>query len=362
VIHARILDLPVDTLELTREAVELVGENVDGRWVRVLVARLQALVDAKKYDQAAVLADEISLVAERLGLGGAVREVRTILSRVLEAHQGPGSVEDQLCSVVADVDRDDPLLLRATYQLASLRHRRGDLSAALADFDTGAADAVRTRREWAPWAQVLCLEAGLTAYEIGDWDGALRRLDLGDRPTPEPGRSRHTHSSRHAAHPRSMGLRLAGSTGRVQSCGWPSRGLPAQLGSGRRSVLIAYFDEAELAGVIGGRLLDFTHRDRKHGDQAVAAIGRAIQLRRPRRLRSTALDQLGLAEARILQGEPDEAARLGHQAVDTVEATHSGRVRVKLIELHRHTEAYAPVPSVGDLRERVTTILKTQRP
>ena len=189
VIRSRVLDLPVDSVALTDEALSLLGDEMDQRRVRVLVARVQALVDTGSFVEAAVAGNEVSLLAERLGLGGAVAEVRTILARVLEAQEDLDSVEAHLRSVVGDIAPDDPLLLRGLHQLASLAHRRGDLPGSLALYDRGAEVARRMHREWAPWGQECRLLGGLTAYELGDWDGSLRRLDLAGRPAPQSGRA-----------------------------------------------------------------------------------------------------------------------------------------------------------------------------
>lgn len=120
---------------------------------------------------------------------------------------------------------------------------------------------------------------------------------------------------------------------------------------------ISYFDEAELSGVTGGRLLEVAHHRREHADEAAIYIGQAVQLRRPHSLRSAALDHLGLAEARLIQGEVDDAVRLGNAATDIVETTHSDRARVKLTELYGHTEAYVSVPAVVQLRDRIRDTL-----
>ena len=189
VVLSRGVDLPVDSRALTDEAFRLIGDTVDERRVRVLVAQLQTLVDSGSFVEAAVVESEVSLVAERLGLTGTLAEVRTILARMLEAKDDLGSVKAHLARVIADLDPDDPLLLRALHQRASISHRAGDLADALTDYDAGAAGAARMHRAWAPWGQESRLLAGLTAYELGDWPGAEQRLDLGDRPAPQPGRS-----------------------------------------------------------------------------------------------------------------------------------------------------------------------------
>ncbi len=116
---------------------------------------------------------------------------------------------------------------------------------------------------------------------------------------------------------------------------------------------ITYFDVAELEGTTGGRLLELAHQDKRLADEAAARISRAIALRRPGRLRSSALDQIGLAEVRLIQGEMDEAAHLGHQVAALVEQTSSDRVRVKLAELYQHSTAHADFPVIASLRDRI---------
>ena len=116
---------------------------------------------------------------------------------------------------------------------------------------------------------------------------------------------------------------------------------------------ITYFDVAELEGTTGGRLLELAHHDKHLADEAAGRISQAITLRHPGRLRSSALDQIGLAEARLIQGELEQAAYLGHHATALVEQTPSDRVRVKLTELYQHSNAHADVPVIASLRDRI---------
>ncbi len=120
---------------------------------------------------------------------------------------------------------------------------------------------------------------------------------------------------------------------------------------------ITYFDAAELAGTTGGRLLDLAHEQAELADETATRIEQAITERGPGHLRSAALDHIGLAEARLIQGELEEAARLGHEAAAIVEQTRSDRVRVKLVELYQHTTARAAVPAIAGLRERVRSLV-----
>lgn len=120
---------------------------------------------------------------------------------------------------------------------------------------------------------------------------------------------------------------------------------------------IGYFDHSEMAGTIGGHLLEMAQRAPEFASEAAEQIDKAIELRQPNRLRSTALDQLGLAEARLIQGEVEEACRLGHAALSTVEQTASDRVRVKLREMFARTEHVANIRVVTELRDRMRVLV-----
>lgn len=99
--------------------------------------------------------------------------------------------------------------------------------------------------------------------------------------------------------------------------------------SGEGPDWIQYFDEAELAGVTGGRLLELAHQQPALADEAATLITKAIEARPADVLRSSSLDRLGLVEVRLIQRELDEAAALGHAAAAVVERTQSDRARVK---------------------------------
>ncbi|MQY20285.1 hypothetical protein [Nocardia macrotermitis] len=116
---------------------------------------------------------------------------------------------------------------------------------------------------------------------------------------------------------------------------------------------INYFDSAELVGTIGGRLLDIARRDSTFAGEAADSIAWAIGARRPERLRSSALDQLGIVEARMIAGEYEEACRLGFDALDTVGKTSSDRVRKKLQKVCDRTGQLAQAGQIAELRDRI---------
>lgn len=120
---------------------------------------------------------------------------------------------------------------------------------------------------------------------------------------------------------------------------------------------IAYFDEAELRGTVGGRLLELAHHDpARHAEAAVVEISAALKQRGPEAGRSHALDRIGLAECHYLLGDLTTAVEETHRAVDVAVASRSYRVRDKLAGL------YACIPDGGaaavrDARERVRAAL-----
>jgi hypothetical protein len=122
---------------------------------------------------------------------------------------------------------------------------------------------------------------------------------------------------------------------------------------------IDYFDHGELAGVTGGRLLDLAHQHPSLAGETATYLDTAIRVRRSKRLRSVSLDRIGVAEARLIEGELEEACRLGHAAAQVAEQTPSDRVRVKLREFYWFTQPHAAEPPVADLRDRLVGILRT---
>lgn len=123
---------------------------------------------------------------------------------------------------------------------------------------------------------------------------------------------------------------------------------------------ISYFDEAELAGVTGGRLLDLAQEhpgDPSYAREAETLIGRALTLRRAESMRSLSLDQVGLAQSFFLQCELEEAVSAGLKAIDLAERTQSDRVRMQLADLHRLAVPHQREHGMRDFTDRLTTAL-----
>ncbi|PRY57052.1 regulatory LuxR family protein [Knoellia remsis] len=190
--RARLVDMPpADAgLAMTTEALGLVPDDDRETRLVVLMAHMQQLVDTRDYAAAAALGEEASTLADTLGRTDAHTEIRTIQSRVIEIHDDLDALAVHLDGLLRDLGgRPDPLLVRIHHQGATMHHRRGELRRALESYDASAALAHRLRLDWAPFGMEARLIGGLTAYELGDWDGAEHRLDVADPLLPQPGRS-----------------------------------------------------------------------------------------------------------------------------------------------------------------------------
>ncbi|MEU3216469.1 helix-turn-helix transcriptional regulator [Streptomyces sp. NPDC006971] len=121
---------------------------------------------------------------------------------------------------------------------------------------------------------------------------------------------------------------------------------------------IAYFDEAELAGVTGGRLLDLARSDpRVYADQATAEIRTALSLRGAEAGRSHALDWIGLAECHFLANDVAGGAAEACRAVEAARGTQSARVRERLGQLYPYTVGHSASRSVREARDSIRDLL-----
>ncbi|MFF2927615.1 helix-turn-helix domain-containing protein [Streptomyces celluloflavus] len=127
---------------------------------------------------------------------------------------------------------------------------------------------------------------------------------------------------------------------------------------GQEPYWIAYFDEAELAGVTGGRLLDLARRSpEQHADTAAAEIRQALSTRGPEAGRSHALDRIGLAECHFLRGDLTGAVNEVHHAVDAARSTRSSRVRSQLSALYPYTVGHSASRPVREARDKIRDLL-----
>ncbi|WP_329338617.1 hypothetical protein OG866_27190 [Streptomyces sp. NBC_00663] len=123
---------------------------------------------------------------------------------------------------------------------------------------------------------------------------------------------------------------------------------------------ITYFDDAELSGVTGGRLLDMARGDpQKHAEAAAASIQEALVTRGSEASRSHALDLIGLAECHFLMGDLTGAVDQTHKAVDAAALTQSSRVRTQLGQLYPYTVGRSASRTVSEARARIRELLSS---
>ncbi|GGJ56546.1 helix-turn-helix domain-containing protein [Streptomyces brasiliensis] len=134
----------------------------------------------------------------------------------------------------------------------------------------------------------------------------------------------------------------------------------AEADSGEDPYWITYFDEAELTGVTGGRLLDMARSDpHQHAEAAADSISDALTTRGAEAGRSHALDMIGLAECHFLMGDMTSAVDQTHRAVDAAARTQSSRVRTQLGQLYPYTVGRSPSRTVGEARARIREVLSS---
>ncbi|MFD1657017.1 helix-turn-helix domain-containing protein [Streptomyces caeni] len=134
----------------------------------------------------------------------------------------------------------------------------------------------------------------------------------------------------------------------------------AEAQAGEDPYWITYFDEAELSGVTGGRLLDMARTaPQQHAEAAAASIRGALATRGAEAGRSHALDLIGLAECHFLMGDMTGAVDQTHRAVDAAARTQSSRVRTQLGQLYPYTVGRSSSRTVGEARARIRELLSS---
>lgn len=195
VLTSRLLDVLSDRTGPAGEAMALTQGLRGPARLEALTAWIQATVDQERWDDADAAGAEALELAEELGRRDAVTDLRTILSRVFEAHADAGGVEEHLHAIVRE-GGDGPAMVRALLRLADRELNAGLRVEGLARLDQALAIGERTGRVWAPFERLCRLRAGLAAFELGDLDGALRRFAV-PVPAPTPAAQAHVAAGRY---------------------------------------------------------------------------------------------------------------------------------------------------------------------
>ena len=191
---ARLTESTLDTLAATKEGLGLLdasGTADDSRAAqvraRLLGARVQALVDRGRDEEAVGAASEAVEAATAAGLPEVADEVRVVEARVLERVGDPDASQATLERIIATGGAaGDAALVRALHHLGSLHHRAGRLDRAVEVYRQGAEAGRRAGLGWAPYAFDARLLAGVAAYEAGRWAEADAVLDTSEEEPPQP--------------------------------------------------------------------------------------------------------------------------------------------------------------------------------
>ncbi len=190
---ARITESTLDTLAATREGLALIERAGGGHpevRARLLAARMQALADRGRDEEALGAVDEAVDAAVRVGLVDLADEVRVVAAGIVERGGDPETSRRALEQVIAASKAPgDPAEIRAFHHLGWLNHRAGRLDAAVDVYRRGVERARTVGRPWAPYAFEGRLLAGIAAYERGRWEEADLILDTSGELPPEPARS-----------------------------------------------------------------------------------------------------------------------------------------------------------------------------
>jgi DNA-binding CsgD family transcriptional regulator/tetratricopeptide (TPR) repeat protein len=171
--------------ERAAEAYALISGEHTATRLEVLVAHLEHLLDERQYAAAAPIGEEARALAVELGLDDVEIELRTVLVRGMYRTGDLETMEANLRHAIADGRGDPSVQVLARLQLAILERSRGNLAAELALHDEGARIAISSGR-WGVWETLARVQGATIAYELGDFGGALVRLELH---SPAPSRA-----------------------------------------------------------------------------------------------------------------------------------------------------------------------------
>ncbi len=176
---SRMTEERVDRLALTAEALDLLDDDAPvALRVGLLARRAEALMDTGSTGEALAVADEAMDLAVANDLTVDRTDLASILARLSEVAGDPMESIRRLEGVVAEWrDVPDLALLRAMHVLAGVHYRQGEFEAALAGFERTHAEARRVGLGSSVFGVDARAMAVTTAYEMGDWDLALRLAD-----------------------------------------------------------------------------------------------------------------------------------------------------------------------------------------
>ncbi|MEJ7707244.1 MAG: AAA family ATPase [Nocardioidaceae bacterium] len=187
---ALVSDTHVDPLGLTTELLERVPtEPPSSLRARLLGTHARALVGGGKADSEVLrYASEALALGQELRLQTVVADATTTMTRVDERSGDPEASRKALTGIVSQARAagDAVSELRGLHNLGGVSLEAGHIAIAHAAYLEAIQRAVALGRPWAPFALDSRVLAGITAYISGDWDEALRIVDVTGEAPPAP--------------------------------------------------------------------------------------------------------------------------------------------------------------------------------
>ncbi len=312
---ALLTETRIDLLEVTSQALAMLPEHPPSA-LRAQLTGMQARVYADIYrtEDAARWAREALAMGRELGLADVVAHATTTLARLEGLADDRAAVRRSLERGVAEARAAGAIEaeLRGQYNLGNLDFEAGELASARALLESTAHRARETGRPWAPYGLGARALAAFVAYVAGDWDDALRMVDVtGESP---PGIAEATLAA--------TGLTVAAGRGEEQAIAllqqlrpwWERDGLIAITGGGAA---------IDLHGDSGD--LDAAEEAWRDVTACLSGLWRMDAF--PGRLRLSALllghlaDEAALAGARDLDGLADRGAAAATSAAPAFTGT-----------------------------------------
>ena len=183
---ALMVDSDVDPLELTTEALGLVGTEPTTLRARLLSVHAHANAVRQRVDEAVRWAGEAVELAREVGLPKVALNAATTLAKMQERVDDPETSRKTFEEIVrqARADGDLPAEIRGLHHLGALHYEHARLDEAAQAYDAAWRKAVEGGRPWAPYGFHARIFAGIVAYVAGRWDDAHRLTDLSGETAP----------------------------------------------------------------------------------------------------------------------------------------------------------------------------------
>ncbi len=174
-------DTPIDALEFTTQALQLVPEAGPLR-ARVMATHARANRVRAREEEAWRWATHAAEMARSLSLPAVLADATTTLARLtpdLEPEHAEQAEQSLRTSIAqAREGADVAAELRSSHGLGTLLYELGRLEEARDAYQQAADRAVRMRRPWAPFGLDGRSMAAVVSYILGDWETVLRLTDV----------------------------------------------------------------------------------------------------------------------------------------------------------------------------------------